>query len=71
MEFQKYDVKEKTDIYLLLLCVRGECQHVVQTRKTGGICGARPPLPSDTVSNSQNSWDEVRVLRTWFVADTM
>ena len=57
--------------YLQLLGVGGECQHVALPRKTGGSCGARPPLPSDTVSNSQNSWDEVRVLRMWFVADSM
>lgn len=56
--------------YLQLLGVGRECQPVALLRKTGGSCGARPPLPSDAVSNSQNSWDELRVLRMWLVADT-
>lgn len=67
--FKKIVLNSTPDIYLLLLCVRGECQHVVQTRKTGGICGARPPLPSDTIT--RNSWDELSLFRMWFVADSM
>lgn len=66
---KKIILNRTPDISLLLLGVRGECQHVVQTRKTGGICGARPPLPGDAVT--RNSRDELRLFRMWLVADSM